>query len=406
MTLADLDPFDPDHLEDPYDLYARLREHAPLHELPGLGLRLVSRHADIKDAASRNGDFSSHLTAFVQRGEVSGSTLVEATGGAGVVVDVLATADPPDHTRQRKVVGQTFRTIESAGPMISEVADQMVGAFVAQGGGDWVDEVASRLPVRVIARLLGLPAGDLDRLKRWSDDGVELLSGVASPERMAECAASVFEFFEYLGRQLPVAAAESPDSILALLDQAVSSGGISELEARSMALQLVAAGSDSTGNLIGSAARLLAEHPGIQTELRVDRDLLPNFVEEAVRLESPFRGHFRVATRDTVLGGNRVPEGARLFLIWASANRDPNAFDDPDRIRLDRPNPRSHFGFGWGIHKCIGAPLARLEARLVLDRLLDTTTGVRPDPAALPPSHVPSLLVRRVVNVHLLTDPI
>ena len=129
-----------------------------------------------------------------------------------------------------------------------------------------------------------------------------------------------------------------------------------------MALQLVSAGSDSTGNLIGSSARLLAERPDVQEELRSDRRLVPNFIEEVVRLESPFREHFRVAAHDTQLAGVDLAEGARIFLMWASANRDPEVFDRPDEIRLDRDGPRAHFGFGWGIHKCLGASLARLES--------------------------------------------
>jgi cytochrome P450 len=404
VSVTDLDPFDLDNLEDPYDLYRRLRESAPIHEVPDMGLFLVSRHADILEAAGRHEDFSSHLTAFVQRGAASGAKLVEASGDSAGVVDVLATADPPDHTRQRKVVSRTFRQIETAEPLIRGLVDEMLDPFVAEGGGDWVGEVAGPLPVRVIARLLGLPESDVDRLRRWSDDGVELLSGVASPQRMAECGMSVLEFLDYLRARLADARTGAPDGILALLADAVTHDGLSDAEAVSMALQLVAAGSDSTGNLIGSSARMLADLPDVQTKLRQDPELIPMFIEEAVRLESPFRGHFRVATRDTKLAGVGLKEGARLFLIWASANRDPEAFDHPDEVRLDREQPRSHLGLGWGIHRCLGAPLARLEARVVVEQLLGATSDIRADAAAPPPAHIPSLLIRRLAHVNVLVD--
>ena len=402
---SDLDPFAFDHLEAPYDLYRRLRERSPVHELPELGLHLVSRHADVVEAATRHQDFSSQLTAFVQRRSGASAELVDLGTATGPVVDVLATADQPDHTRQRKVVAGTLRQVATSEARIEAIADDLVGRFVDGHGGDWTAEVAARLPVHVIADLLGLPSQDVDRLASWSDAGVELLSGVASDERMAECAASVLEFARYLDGQLTSAPEGSPDGILALLAAGVADGEVSTAEARSMALQLVAAGSDSTGNLIGSAVRLLTEQPDVQDRLRADPGLVVPFLEEVVRLESPFRGHFRVATRDTELGGVALPAGTRLFLLWASANRDPEVFDDPDEIRLDRSDPRRHLGFGWGIHKCVGAPLARLESRIVVERLLATTTSIRLDAERPRPRHVPSLLVRRVTDVHVLAEP-
>jgi hypothetical protein len=402
---AGLNPFALDHLEDPYDLYRRLRATAPIHEIDDMDLRLVSRHTDVAEAAGRNEDFSSHITAFIQGGGMSGSEMVEMSGEAAGVVEVLATADPPDHTRQRKVVAGTLRQMDAAEPVIAGLTADMVDGFVSAGGGEWIDEIASLLPVRVIAKLLGLPDDDVERLKQWSDDGVELLSGVASPDRMAECGRSVFQFLQYLKDRLSEAPSVAPDGVLALLAHAASNGEISDAEAVSMALQLVAAGSDSTGNLIGSAGRLLAELPDVQSALRTDPTLVPRFLEEVVRLESPFRGHFRVATRPTTLGGVEIQEGTRLFLLWASANRDADVFDHPDEVRLDREKPTAHLGFGWGIHKCVGAPLARLESRLVTERLLAATTDIRPDPDRPPPAHIPSLLVRRLRHVHLRVRP-
>ncbi|MCP4436729.1 MAG: cytochrome P450 [Actinomycetia bacterium] len=409
MGSPDLDVFDLDNLEDPYDLYARLREDSPVHHIPGMDLFLVSRYADVKEAAGRKEDFSSHLTAFVQANATGsgGSELVDFGASASTVADVLATADPPDHSRQRKVVARTFREVNTAAPMIEELASAMLAPLVEAGSIEWMDSLASRLPVHVIAALLGLPDEDTPRLKQWSDDGVELLSGVASTERLAQCAASVFGFVKYLRENLADAGpgGSAGDAILGTLAEAVQDGSLSDAEATSMALQLVSAGSDSTGNLIGSAARVLACNPDIQARVRADTSLLEPFLEEVVRLESPFRGHFRVASRDTELASVSIPEGARLFLIWASANRDPEAFDAPDSVLLDRANPRDHFGFGWGIHHCLGAPLARLEARIVTEALIRTTSDIRLDPTAPAPAHIPSLLVRRLAHVHLVLDP-
>jgi cytochrome P450 len=135
--------------------------------------------------------------------------------------------------------------------------------------------------------------------------------------------------------------------------------------------------------------------------VRAEPALLTTYLEEVLRIESPFRGHFRVATRDARLGDTDIPEGARLFLMWGSANRDPEVFDQPDKIRLDRPNANDHVGFGWGIHRCVGAPLARLEARIALERLLARTTHIAPTAGAPAPGHIPSMLVRRLSHVYL-----
>jgi cytochrome P450 len=148
----------------------------------------------------------------------------------------------------------------------------------------------------------------------------------------------------------------APDRLLGTLAEAVGDGTLTSAEATAMALQLVIAGSDSTGTLIGNAVRVLAERPELQEALRSRPDLVPAYLEEVLRFESPFRGHFRVATCDTTLGGAAIHEGARLFLMWGAANRDPEVFEDPDDVVLDRPNVSDHLGFGWGVHRCVGAP--------------------------------------------------
>ncbi len=340
MSARELDLMDPRNLEDPYDLYERLRTSSPVHEIPDLGVHLVSRHGDILEVVGRHDEFSSHLTAFVQRHSGAGSKLVEMHGDSVGAVDVLAIADPPDHTRQRKIVSRTLREVEASEALIRALAAELVDPFVRAGGGDFVADVAGMLPVRVIASLLGLPDEDAVKLKRWSDDGAELLSGVASEERLGECGASVLEFLGYLEHQLDSANTREPKCILAILTSAVADDGVSRAEAISMALQLVTAGSDSTSNLLASAAWMLAREPDVQAAVRDDPSLVPTLIEEVARLESPFRGHFRVATRDTTLAGRTLPAGTRLFLLWASANRDPAAFEDPDN-EFDN---HSHFG--------------------------------------------------------------
>jgi cytochrome P450 len=166
---------------------------------------------------------------------------------------------------------------------------------------------------------------------------------------------------------------------------------------------LLGAGGESTSSLLGSAIRILADDPDLQQAVRADLDLVPALVEEVLRLESPFTGHYRRVRRDTRLGEVPLAAGDSLFLMWSSANRDPTHFDAPDELRLDRPNPRDHLGFGRGIHHCVGAPLARMEARVTLEELLLATDRFTLDPQR-PPAYVPSMFVRRHAHLDVLLE--
>lgn len=404
-----LDPFALDVLEEPYDLYTRLRETSPVHFIPSMDLFLVSRHADVKEAATRKEHFSSNLTALIMASasdeEELRTELVQMEAAVVDVVDVLATADPPDHTRQRKTVARTFREIQESEPAIRAVVDEMSGPLVGGGACDLMGDFALWLPVRVMAELLGLPATDVATIKEGADCGVELLSGVTPPDRLAECMTTVIDFSAYVEAHVVHGASRAPDRLLGTLARFVDDGTITPAEATAMALQLVIAGSDSTGNLIGNAVRLLAGRTDLQETLRGDPGLIPAYLEEVLRVESPFRGHFRVATRDSELGGTEIHEGARLFLMWGSANRDPEVFDRPDELVLDRPNASEHLGFGWGVHRCVGAPLARLEAKVALEQLLAATKWIEPADRAEPPRHVPSMLIRSLAHLHLSLEP-
>lgn len=392
-----VDPFAPEALEDPYELYALLQREAPVHQIASTGIWLVSRHADLVEAASKPDVFSSHISAIVYAGQGTNPAVLEGDPDAIGAVDVLATQDPPIHTAQRRLMNRTFvhARIAALEPWIRSFVGARLDEGVARGSIEWMTELAIPLPVNLIAGMLGMPSSDIPDLQRWSDAGVDLLSGVASLERMAECWQEMVGFLAYLRTQL---LAPSPGSITSEVGEAVARGDLDEREGTSMLLQLVVAGSESTTSLLGSAVRLLGSDAGVQDGLRADLSRIPVFLEEALRLESPFRGHFRVVTSDTVLGGVALPKGARVMLLWGAANRDVDAFSSPSSCDLGRAHPKGHVAFGSGIHFCLGAPLARLEARVVLEELLARTRAVevRGDVR-----HVPSLFVRRVERLEI-----
>lgn len=400
-AVVDVDPFAAEALEDPYPLYERLRSTAPVWEVPGTGLHLVTGHAEIAEVVNDPDRYSSTLAALLLAGG-EGVSLVEGGEALGPAA-VLAVADPPDHTRHRRLVRRSFseRAVGALEPAVREAVARPLATGLEQRRIEWMGSVASPLPVMTIARVLGLPDADVSRLEEWSDAGVELLGGVATPERMDHLLGTTGRFLAYCSDQVDRARGGRGSHVVGILGEAVDHGTLSPAEATAMLLQLVIAGAESTASLVGSAARILAEQPSLQSELRRDRTRVAAFVEETLRLESPFRGHFRVATGDSTLGGTSLPKSSRLMLMWGAANRDAEQYRCPGEVDLDRENPRGHFGFGSGLHFCIGAPLARLQARIAIDVLLDSTDGFTLADDVRAPHHVPSLFVRRLAHLHL-----
>jgi cytochrome P450 len=401
------DPFGPEVIEDPYPFYASLRAHAPVYPIAGTGVFLVSTWKLVEEALTRHEDFSANLTGMLVAGAGGRPELVELAG-LNTFSDTIANADEPEHAVHRAIVQPAFTAdlIGALAPELRRRAAERVGAFVAAGGGDFAREVAEWIPSWATARVAGLPFEDFEKLQVWGMTGGDLLAVNVPPARLAALAAQTVEMTEYL-RGLLLAAVEraragdaSLDSMADRVARAVHAARLPERHALGILVILLGAGIESTASLIGNAVRLLAERPELQAELRREPGLVPAFVEEAVRLESPFRFHYRVVVRDGELGGVALRAGERLMLFWSSANRDEAVFDRPDEIDLRRRFPRHHMGFGRGIHFCVGAPLARLEAQVVVEELLARAARIELDPAR-PPRYAPSLFVRRPASLAL-----
>ncbi len=390
-------------IEDPHPLYARLRREAPVSRIDPTGVHLVASWELIDEALHREEDFSAHLTGVLVR-DASGApaTFELPTTGAN---QVIATADEPEHGVHRGLVQPRLAPARVAGfeDAVRSWARSAWEELLAQGGGDVVP-LAEALPARVVARLLGLPGEDAVRHRQWAMMGGDMLAGDVDAHRLGVLAAETGRMVEYLGAHLDAAgdAAEDPEDapLLGVLARAVADGVVLRDQAIGIAVVLFGAGGESTAALIGSALRRLAVAPALQATLRTDPSLMPRFVEEVVRLETPFKFHYRVVRRACALGGFALEPGDRLMLLWASANRDAAIFEAPDELRLDRRHPKQHMGFGRGGHFCVGAGLARLEARVVVEELLTRSRRValRPGDA---PRHAPSLFVRRLERLAL-----
>ncbi|NUS94854.1 MAG: cytochrome P450 [Nocardia sp.] len=386
-------------LGDPYPFYERLRREDPVHRVGDSRFHLVATWDLVTEAATRTDDFSSNLTETMMihpDGAVTGIALAPF-GDAG---HVLATGDDPAHRAHRKLAlpALTAARVLALEPFVTATLEQ---AWTGGDRIDWVAAVAHRLPTAVVARLLGLSDCDPATLLSWTFAATQLLDGVVSADQVAAATVAATEMAGYLAECLVRALGRPEPGVLGDLARAVAEGTVSTGTAVLMLVQLVAAGGESTAALLGTAARVLATRPDLAAALRADPELIPVFVDEVLRLESPFRGHYRHVVADTALGGVELPAGSHLYLLWGSANRDPAVFDDPDEFRLDRR--RSHLAFGRGIHFCVGAALARLEARAAIGMLLRETrdfTAVDPEP-----DWVPSHLVRRLTRLDLAITP-
>lgn len=377
-------------IADPYPLYARLRDDGGVHRIGDSGYYLVSSWEAVTDAANRPGDFSSNLTAPITYRPGRGVVPLQMDGLGGPT-HILATADDPPHALHRKLlVGQfTAKRVRGLQPLIAETFERL---WPGTTDVEWMDAVANRLPMMIVARLIGVPDDDSDQLARWGYASTQLLDGLLTEEQVSASMAALGELNSYIVERLAAAEDTPGDDLIGVLATACAGGGLQRFTAQMILISLFSAGGESTASLLGTAVSVLASDAGMQRRLRADRGLIGAFVEEALRLEPPFRAHHRHVLADTTLAGTPLPRDSRLLLLWGAANRDPTHFDAPDEFRLDRQVGKGHLSFGKGLHFCLGAPLARLEATTVLGMLLDRTSWI--DAADAGP-WLPSVLARR-----------
>lgn len=384
MRLHAIDPFSDATIQDPYAFYAALRDEAPVYRAAGGQYWYVSRYEDIERVVMDPQTYSSHIVAILLESDGAVQVVDKPTLDVGPV-DVLAIEDPPAHGPQRTAITRVLnrRTVRALEDGMRSKARRMLD----EGGTsmDFMAAVAFRLPMEVISDLLGLPREMAPQLKEWSDHAIALLSGVNTAEQLSDHIQASLAYTAWLTRWC-----ERPPTTP--LMAALAEGDFTPREVMSMVMQLVIAGSDSSASAMGSAVRMLAESPTLQATLRADPTRIPAFIDEVLRLETPFQGHFRCTTREVELGGTTLPAGARLMVLWASGNRDPAAWSHPDRVDLDRPNGARHLAFGHGLHRCLGAQLARLEAKVVVEEALQRCGSITLDTASL--RYRPSVFVR------------
>jgi cytochrome P450 len=372
------DPFAPAMQQHPFPWYAALRRSAPVWKHPATGLIFVSRHSHVSEILADTSTYSSRFASMPTAGSSEVNAKVAAIMERGFPrVSTMLTEDPPRQTRYRKTVGKALSTrrILALEPKIRELTDEILDGWPARGRVDVMQTLAIPLPIRVIGHFLCMKPEVFPQVKRWSDASVAGLGAVISDDERIAAAHSVVEMQKYWESELAARLAQPNDDILSALTQAEledESGAERRLdfpEMISILQQLMVAGNETTTKVINETFKLLLENPRWIARMKSDPATIPAIVEESLRLASPNQGMFRYVTRETELDGIAIPQGALIWLMFGSANRDESVFPNPDAFDPERPNLKESVAFGRGAHFCIGAPLARLELRVLFEQI-------------------------------------
>jgi cytochrome P450 len=389
-TLVDFDPFCAEVVNDPYPWYEQLLRESPVRWIPSRELWMVTGYDQVASVVRDPSVYSSGLgyAALMagamnrDRRHVGGTLGVDTTA-----LRMLISTDPPDHTRIRRLLSRAFtpKAIADLEPRLRAVCGEFVEGLLANAAGvgaDLVSDLAIPFPVTVIAELLGIPAERRGDFRRWSDALSGALSGDWDP---AEAQAAGHELVSFMAEVVEQRRAHPGSDLIGRLMAGMAQDdpdALTVAEIMMIAILLLVAGNETTTNLIGNAAAALTGHPEQADRLRACPELLPAAIEEVLRWDSPVQGTLRGTTRATSLAGVELPAGAVVLVCFAAANRDPSRFDEPGRFDIAR-RPGDHFAFGHGIHFCLGAHLARLEARLAFERLINAGIRLTPDEGAV-----------------------
>jgi cytochrome P450 len=359
-------PMDPEFLADPYPTYHRLRAEDPVHHSP-LGFWVLTRYEDVASTLRDPRLVKEPIAAFV-----AARFGVAVPPGMGLS---MLDRDPPDHTRLRGLVSRAFtpRVVEGLRPRIQAIVDGLLDRAQPTGSMDLIEEFAYPLPVGVICEMLGVPVEDHERFKGWSLDLARGLDAIMLPadsevgRRSVTARHGLSDYFRELIAQRRTA---PRDDLLSALIAAEEAGDrLSEQELLATCILLLVAGHETTVNLIGNGSLALLRHPDQLRRLREDPGLIGSAVEELLRYDGPVQRTARIPSENVTIGGRTIAKGEMVMPFIGAADRDPAQFPDPDRLDLGRADNR-HLAFGWGIHFCLGAPLARLEGQIALNTLV------------------------------------
>lgn len=418
MAVADFNLIAPETLECPYPFYEALHAEAPVHFVPELGMAVVSTYDLLAEVVHDPITYSSAIPTgpadlvMQQDQDVDEELkmLRETTNRASAAT--LLAADPPYHMRYRSLVNKALsaRRVASMEGYVREIVTGVIDEFIEDGKCDFTKQFADEIPMAVIADQIGVPRKDLKDYKARADAAIGGIERQIPPEEERSILKAGLELQEYFLMRAQEARENPKDNIittLATVEMDHPDDGqrpLNDAEILSILQQLQVAGKETTAHCIGSTMLLFIENPDELAKVQADPSLIPNMVEETLRVETPVRALFRRTTKPVTLGGVDLPEGQLMMLIYAAANRDECQFADAAQFEVERENAREQMAFSAGPHYCVGAALARLEIRVAFEEVLKRMTNFRLDPDYPDPTHQPSYILRGLNNLPILFD--
>ena len=398
--------FEPQVIADPFDYYRAWMPKSPVVQLSE-GMFLVLSYDLCSQATGDVETFSNNFQGTLSGAMAEDGDVAAILAEGWPQVDTLLTADPPTHTRFRKLVNLAFsmKRVAAIEENMRGVVIDLIDKMAAKGEADFVRDFGIPLPVAMIASQIGMTNDDLDKVKRWSDAFVDRLGRMIPKDRELECAREVVEFQHFVKAKIDERRANRTEDLLSDLVYAEVDGErpLEDAEILSIMQQLMVAGNETTTSALAGGLLQLIENPDQMAKAvaAVDEDnerAILNLVEEVLRTESPTAGMWRMVLKDTELGGVASPKGAMVQLRYAAANRDPAKYPDPDRFDIERSNARSHLAFGKGIHMCVGNMLSRKEMTVAYTELLKRLTDFRVADGHQP-SWPPNMLLRGLTTL-------
>ena len=408
--LSERDFMGADTLQRPFEFYAAARAEAPVYRLPhspvpGADVYLVTRYDLIQTVLGDWRTFSSRFGALMGRAAVRDPEIEAILADGYPPVETMLTQDPPAQRHYRSLAIRAFSLarIERMGDYITEICDRLIDGFIDRGRCDFFAEFAVPLPVFVIADQLGVPRADIDRFKRWSDDSIASLGRMKGRDALLRAARSQVEMQQYFAAAIEERRASPRDDVISDLANASFQGErpLTTPEILSILQQLLVAGNETTTNALAGGMVYILGQPGVADRFAADPSLIPNAVEEILRLEAPTKHMWRIVASDTELGGVSLSAGAALLLSYDAGNRDEAKFPNGEACRFDRGNAAEHLSFGGGIHACLGAQLSRKEMKIAFERLFARLTHIALAPDQAPLRYFESILHRGFESLHL-----
>jgi cytochrome P450 family 150 subfamily A5 len=410
---------------DPYAYFDYLREQSPVLREPHQGVVMVTGYNEalevyndperFSSCMSTTGPFAGCPIPLEDHRDEDISQLIEQFRDQTPFYDQLPTMDPPTHTAHRALLMSliTPKRLKENEDFMWKLADQQIDTFLARGACEFMNDFAQPFAVLVVADLLGVPAEDRIEFRKHlirveQESGGAVVGGTDGEVTHGPLEWLYDKFSTYIEdrRKNP-----REDILTGLANATFPGGAVPEpIEVARIAANVFAAGQETTVRLLSYAFQIVGDRPDIQQRLRADRSLIPNFVEECLRIEGPVKGDFRLTKKPTSLAGVDMPAGTFLYIANSAANRDARKFENPEEFQLDRKNARLHVAFGAGRHACPGAPLARAETVVALNRMFDRTSDIRIDEGVHGPanarrySYLPTFILRGLTHINIEFD--